>query len=484
MKILTFKLKLLAAIIVGFAIIGGQLFAVPAPNRPVQLEQPDGSTVTVLIHGDERNSWISTTDGYSVARNPQGFFEYVQRIDRDAILVLSGIRMAPNVQQRSDAEKTFLQSISKHLRVTPLPQPKEEAQKSQGSDPSGARNWLMHRPNNHDVFSKRGRFKSIVVPVHFADFPLTYSQAEIDSALNAENYTGHGCKGSVRDYFHDMSGGQFTPEFLVLPPYTAQHNRVGYYAYGDPYSSGSTEGIELKLEVYYYVNAVLRERALEEFDGNGDGIIDHISIIFAGQGQELTGNIGMIWSNHSWRYTSGSLRPINYIHFTAVSEIDNFNDRLGIATYCHEFGHTLGLPDFYDTDNETNGFADHPDDHDLMSSNTGTGHPVGMSAVSRFALGWLNLKTVGTAASISLPDVTMVLYKNGEPVAEGKGAAVLGDPAEAVAWLANCLWQYGVSLRAGEVILSGAFSAAPPAKLGDVFEARFPDFGTVTASFV
>ena len=85
---------------------------------------------------------------------------------------------------------------------------------------------------------------------------------------------------------------------------------------------------------------------------------------------------------------------------------------------------------------------------------------------------------------VDLPSVEMKLYKNGEMIAEGTGAAVLGDPCIAVAWLANRLWGYGVTLKKGEVILSGAFSAAPAAEKGDVFEAEFSSFGKVSAAFV
>lgn len=85
---------------------------------------------------------------------------------------------------------------------------------------------------------------------------------------------------------------------------------------------------------------------------------------------------------------------------------------------------------------------------------------------------------------VDLPSVSMKLYKNGELVDEGTGAAVLGDPCEAVAWLANRLWGYSVALGKGEIILSGAFTAAPLAKKGDVFQAEFSDFGLVNAKFV
>ena len=85
---------------------------------------------------------------------------------------------------------------------------------------------------------------------------------------------------------------------------------------------------------------------------------------------------------------------------------------------------------------------------------------------------------------VKLPEVTMKLYKNGQLAGEGTGAAVMGDPCVSVAWLANRLWDYGVVLRAGEVILSGAFSAAPLAVKGDVFSAEFSSFGKVEAVFV
>jgi 2-keto-4-pentenoate hydratase len=86
--------------------------------------------------------------------------------------------------------------------------------------------------------------------------------------------------------------------------------------------------------------------------------------------------------------------------------------------------------------------------------------------------------------SVDLSAVSMRLFKNGEQVGQGGGDAVLGNPLNAVAWLSNKLWQYGVVLKKGEVVLSGALSAAPAASRGDIFEARFSVFGNVAAEFV
>jgi 2-keto-4-pentenoate hydratase len=78
----------------------------------------------------------------------------------------------------------------------------------------------------------------------------------------------------------------------------------------------------------------------------------------------------------------------------------------------------------------------------------------------------------------------MVLEKNGEIVQTGAGAAVLGHPAVAVAWLANAVEQYGVRLEAGEIIMPGALCAAADVKPGDLIRASFDGLGTVSARFV
>lgn len=99
----------------------------------------------------------------------------------------------------------------------------------------------------------------------------------------------------------------------------------------------------------------------------------------------------------------------------------------------------------------------------------------------RYSLGAVKV----SPSNISLPDIKMSLYKNCEKVNGGCGADALGNPAMCVAWLANKLWKYGVTLKAGEVVLSGALSAAVTAEKGDVFEARFSEpLGSVTVKFV
>jgi 2-keto-4-pentenoate hydratase len=85
--------------------------------------------------------------------------------------------------------------------------------------------------------------------------------------------------------------------------------------------------------------------------------------------------------------------------------------------------------------------------------------------------------------NLDLRLVGMVFEKNGEIVNTGAGAAVWGHPAASVAWLANRLAPFGISLEAGEIILSGAVTAAVDAQAGDFFHITFQDLGTVGARF-
>jgi len=73
----------------------------------------------------------------------------------------------------------------------------------------------------------------------------------------------------------------------------------------------------------------------------------------------------------------------------------------------------------------------------------------------------------------------VVMTRNGELVATGAGAAALGDPLHAVAWLANTLHPLGVTLEAGHVVMTGALHAAVPMTTGDVFRAEFDWLGPV-----
>lgn len=89
-----------------------------------------------------------------------------------------------------------------------------------------------------------------------------------------------------------------------------------------------------------------------------------------------------------------------------------------------------------------------------------------------------------TLREADLRTLGMLLQKNGETVETGVGAAALGHPARAVAWLANKLASFGVGLETGDVVLSGALSRAVPAGQGDTFVLEMHGQPSLTATFV
>ena len=84
---------------------------------------------------------------------------------------------------------------------------------------------------------------------------------------------------------------------------------------------------------------------------------------------------------------------------------------------------------------------------------------------------------------VDLPLAGCVLRKNGRVVSTGAGAACLGNPVTAVAWLANRLFSLGTPLRAGEVVLSGALCPVAPADAGDFIEVEIAHVGRVSVRF-
>lgn len=86
-------------------------------------------------------------------------------------------------------------------------------------------------------------------------------------------------------------------------------------------------------------------------------------------------------------------------------------------------------------------------------------------------------------ADVDLRLAGMVLEHAGEPVSVGAGAACLGNPLHALAWLAQTLARSGDPLRAGDVVLSGALGPMVPVTPGAAYEARISGLGSVRTCF-
>lgn len=84
---------------------------------------------------------------------------------------------------------------------------------------------------------------------------------------------------------------------------------------------------------------------------------------------------------------------------------------------------------------------------------------------------------------LDLPALKCQVFKNNQLLSEGYGSAVQGSPLTSVAWLANTLGEYGVALKAGEIILSGSLVPLEPVAPGDTFETRIDGLGSASIRF-
>lgn len=370
----------------------GKIYGVGAIPYPQKIEQPNGKSITMKINGDEWFNWVSTTDGYRIIKNNKGIYEYATVL-KSGKIVASGIEVS-EIDQRAEDEKNFISQLSKGSGFS------SEKINEIREEKSG--NKLKSSGNTY--FPSSGTQKMLVILATFSDKLPTYSKSEFYSMMNSEGYNG---TGSFRDYYLEVSNGQLDMESHVTDWVTVP-NTYEYYGNDKRWTEFAYEAVK---------QAYLSGIDLSIFDNDRDGIIEGIAIIHQGAGQEVTGNTSDIWS-HSFSFSSAgysaSKRTFNGVkidQYTVQAEFLNAGKQMNtIGVICHEFGHNLGLPDYYDTDNETNGEQDGTGKWDLMASGNYNGSPTGSSpahhnAFSKIELGWANESVISTAGVKTLEPI-------------------------------------------------------------------------------
>ena len=235
-----------------------------------------------------------------------------------------------------------------------------------------------------------GQKKGIVILMNFKDtkFKTANNLAKYKDILNKENYTTSPFKGSVADYFKAQSGGQFELTFDVVGPYTAKNN---YSYYGkDVGSEGDDQHAdELIVEA---VKAADAEVNFRDYDWDGDDEVDQVFVVYAGKGQANGGNNNTIWP-HMWFLSEyGMAQTLDGVlinTYACSSELNGNGNIDGVGTFCHEFSHCLGFPDFYDTSYSGWFGMGHWDLMDAGSYNDDGYKPAGYNAYEKWMAGWI-----------------------------------------------------------------------------------------------
>ena len=108
------RIFLICSICLSFNVLSWSIGAYPFP---ITVTQPDGTKITVKLHGDEWYNWTSSTDGYRLVKNNKGIYEYAQL--KSGSLVPSGVK-ATNAELRTSTEAVFVKSLSKSLSASEL----------------------------------------------------------------------------------------------------------------------------------------------------------------------------------------------------------------------------------------------------------------------------------------------------------------------------------------------------------------------------
>ena len=359
--------------------------------------QPDGSVIEIRIVGDEFGHAILDRSGNVLRRDSNGYLRPSQE-DVSALMHKAAARRAEVNSRRM-------------------------------------------RSNRAPVVSGSPRIP--VLLVEFADqkfkdnkiLDLTYEgtpQEAFANLLHQSGYSYNGATGCVLDFYKDNSNGVYNPVFDVLPVVPLTGNMADYGA-----NDSSNNDVAPELAVYEAVKYLDSTVDFSVYDNDGDRYVDMILMYYAGLNEAEGASENTIWP-HQWSVQYSELKDgntdiiskkfdnVKLGNYFCTSELSATRyvgrvlkgELCGIGTTCHEFAHSLGLPDFYDTDYEDNGSAGGTYNYDTMCGgpyNNGGNTPPFFGAEELMMLGWMasikELPAVGTVTIPALSKTDKIAYK-------------------------------------------------------------------------
>lgn len=260
-----------------------------------------------------------------------------------------------------------------------------------------------------------------VVLVNFkdAEFKINKPKEAFEQLFNSDTQEdlgngNHHNYGSVAKYFRDMSNGTFTPNFKVYDPVTLDKPET-YYGGKNEDNNKDENPRQLVKDALKLVEDQVTKDDIKSFCSDGK-TIDCVYIVYAGLGQNDGGNGTTVWANCwttdgatlggkevRWYTMSGELSPVKIKNGT----IPVVN---GLGVICHEFSHSLGLPDMYPT--AESAYLDNQEMEywDLMDGGEYTHNgfrPTAYTAFEKEQMGWpVDIKTLDSDVSVTMTTST------------------------------------------------------------------------------
>ena len=353
--------------------------AVPAMPGMRMVKQSDGTVLTFQDVGDEWTDLLLTSDGLTINRGDDGDFYYITTSG------LSSVR-AHNVVDRKSEELSFINANRNLMTIDALLEADKESGKLRGKHTNGI---------NIKRVSVNSQKTTVHIPVFLVGFSnRTFSHTETD--YNTILMTQ---AKSVAKYFNDQSNGQFNPIFDVYGVYKLDNT---YSYYGNNNGGKDHNRTQFVLDALSKVRqdsrfSTINWKQFDSFDDN-DNIIDVCIFIYAGTSESQTSVPEELWpcrSNLDKEIfdNNTTLNGVKVNDYIILNEISNTGGLDGIGTFCHEFSHCLGLPDFYKIGGKANTGMGYWSimAHGCYNDNSNT--PIGYSAYEKNFMGWLTFST-------------------------------------------------------------------------------------------
>jgi M6 family metalloprotease-like protein len=380
--------SIILAILISF-LIPEQTNAVGAYPYPVKISQRDGTKMTIILQGDEWLKFAKTLDGYTLMYNSAGIYEYAV-LNGSGDLIPSGVK-AHDIQARTPEERTLLARTPVNLFFSP----------GQVSVMRQIREQAANLKSGSSLKSS-GTRKLVCILIGYTDLPFTKTNAEFQDLFNQVGYSVDGANGSVKDFFNESSYNQLNLTMDIAGPYTAS-NTMAYYG-ANNILGDDVRPRQLVTEAVALANPDVN---YADYDFDGNGYVDGVFMIFAGYGEETGASADAIWS-HAWSITPVSYDGKTITTYSCSPELRGNSgtglNRIGVI--CHELGHTLGAPDYYDTNGSTGGQFTGTGYWDLQGSgnwnNSGITPAQPNPYTKIYIYGWASATTINSMTNLVL----------------------------------------------------------------------------------
>ena len=374
-------------------------WAAKAESIPVQVRQADGSVITVILRGDEHINWYTTLDGVLLVQGADNNY-YIGKVEKSGNLIATK-QLAHEALTRSQAERNLIAKQDKEKFFAYVNKIAEESENAYDNSPLTRSPSIDSGYNGVPYFPHTGSPKALVILAEFQDTTFTIQDTKkvfTNYLMNEDHFTDkrynqdQNYKG-VRGYFKDCSYGKFTPVFDVVGPIKLPKAHAVYGAGND----------RMDLLLADACAAVDGMVDFTKYDANNDGIVDLVYVIYAGHSANTSGNKATnIWPKSgtitiSNKFDGKSIRRYGVSNELNGSEKTSKNNKKinGIGLFCHEFSHTLGLPDIYayntDAENQDNQGMEYWDIMDGGTGIRGGRVPASYLAWEREVMGWMNI---------------------------------------------------------------------------------------------